>query len=165
MQRSQLHLEELGLASLCALFVNANRDPKKGKPAKPSDFYRFELQDGKIPAYACDAFFSLVKDNLMPGWVLAIAPLEEMRNLRKFDSYPRPRVWIGDGVMLICPQFLSDRVIAPLAIVNAAQGIIQLADPDSDQIYNVLIEGQQEECAVYWEQDFEAECDQIEEAD
>jgi hypothetical protein len=160
-QKSDLHLDELGIASLCALFVNANRDPKKGNPAKPSDFYRFADNDDKLAAHACDAFFSLVADKLLPSWALAIAPLEELRSQRKFDSFPRPRVWLADGVMLICPHFSGDRVFAPLALIEHSGGIARVSDPDNDKIYDVLLESTPEGECAYWEKDFEAECDWI----
>lgn len=164
-QKSELHLNELGIASLCALFVNANRDPKKGNPAKPSDFYRFADADDKLAGYACDAFFSLVSDNLLPSWALAIAPLDELRAMRKFDSFPRPRVWLAEGVMLICPHFSGDRVVAPLAIVNHPGGVVQVCDPDGDRVYDLLLESTPEGECAYWEKDFECEADWITEED
>ena len=43
---------------LTSVLVNVNRDPKKGEPAKPSDFFYFDLKnDGpRIPSSCADTF-------------------------------------------------------------------------------------------------------------
>lgn len=132
----QLHFQEMGTATLSALFVNANRDPKKGQPAKPGDFFYFasaEKENGpKIPAAACDAFFSLITEHRLPSWVLDIAPIEGIRKHKGSGRYPKPRAWIGDNLLLILPRVEDGMVTAALAFCNGAVGGVELHDVDTD---------------------------------
>lgn len=105
MHREELHLAELGIATLTSCFVNSNRDPKKGEPAKPSDFFYFappETEDIRISASAANAFFALADANKLPGWCVAIAPVDKL--LKSKDSTPcDPAAWVGEGLVLINP--------------------------------------------------------------
>lgn len=133
-QAEELHLEELGIATLSALFANANRDPKKGQPASPKDFFYFQREEDegpKIPVAACDAFFSLVADGLLPGWALGVAPLERLRTCRsKNGTVRKPRAWISDDLILILPRVEGKEVVAALALSNGVSGFVELRDPD-----------------------------------
>jgi hypothetical protein len=134
-----LHLQELGIATLTACFINANRDPKKGEPAKPTDFFYFADRDStgpKLNGAACDAFFSLVSEQLLPSWVLDIAPIELIRSQRANRSIVKPRAWIGENLLLLLPRVEVDSdgkhtVTAALAFCNNATGLVELTDPDS----------------------------------
>lgn len=105
LRQEHLHLEELGISTLTACFVNSNRDPKKGQPAKPSDFWYFHSQEVEVevPSTAADAFFSLIADNLMPGWALGVLPIEQLRKAKRGLPVPSPRAIAGDGVLLLAP--------------------------------------------------------------
>lgn len=162
LQRDELHMQELGISSLCALFVNANRDPKKGKPAKPADFYRFKDADNKLPAIACDAFFSLIDDRKMPGWAVGLAPIDELRRDRLFNPVRKPRALVGDGILLLCPNIGDSQISAAMAIVDSTGGVVEVCDVDSDQRYNVLIDAVEEADRVYWVVDFNVDGEEIE---
>lgn len=131
----ELHLQELGVATLSALFANANRDPKKGQPASPKDFFYFkqEEDDGpKIPAIVCDIFFSLVADGLMPGWALGIAPIDRLRAGKSNNPVIRkPRAWISEDLVLILPKVDGKQIMAAFAISNQARGFVLLNDVDT----------------------------------
>jgi hypothetical protein len=135
----QLHLQELGIATLSALFANANRDPKKGMPASPSDFFYFsreERPEVEIPALACDIFFALIAEEKLPEWVLNIAPIENLRKCRSKNppaKFPRPRVWVGDDLVLILPRVDSAKeVSAMLSFNNGTCEVVELQDIDTD---------------------------------
>lgn len=162
LQRDELHMQELGISSLCALFVNANRDPKKGKPAKPADFYRFKDADNKLPAIACDAFFSLVDDRKIPGWAVGSAPLDELRRDRLFNPVRKPRALVGEGILLLCPRINDSEISAAMAIVDSTGGIIEVYDVDNNQRYNVLIDEVEEADQAYWVVDFNCEAEAVE---
>jgi len=139
-----LHHQELGIATLTSCFINANRDPKKGEPAKASDFFYFQPKDQKIkiPAPACDTFFALTKENKMPGWVVGMAPMDTLRahkgNGKRLPG--RVRAWSGDGVLLILPHIEGNTVRCPLAFVSTKrQGSLSLRDVDSGTLFRVQL--------------------------
>ncbi|MBD2437358.1 hypothetical protein [Nostoc sp. FACHB-110] len=125
-----MHLQELGIATLTSCFVNSNRDPKKGEPAKPSDFFYFTPatdEDTKISAVAANAFFALADAGKLPGWCVAIAPVDKLLKARTSDPV-KPLVWIGEGLVLLQPRVedgvaggeRSRTVRFPLGFVDAA---------------------------------------------
>lgn len=139
-----LHHQELGIATLSALFCNANRDPKKGEPARPSDFWYFgkaEHSGVAIPGAVCDIFFSLIADQLLPTWALGIAPIELLRKHRANRPVSKPRAWIGSDLILIQPQVVEGKTVrAALAIVNGAAGGVELIDADSRTPFYLSLE-------------------------
>lgn len=144
LQCEQLHHQELGIATLTSAFINANRDPKKGEPAKASDFYYFQPKDQKIkvPAPACDTFFALTKENKLPGWAVAMAPMDILR-ANKGNGKPLPgrvRAWVGKGILLIMPIVDGDTVRCPLAFISTnRQGSIALNDVDTNTLFRVQL--------------------------
>ena len=148
-------MQELGIATLSSIFVNTNRDPKKGEPCKPSDFFYFKSIDEfeKINPKAADTFFSLLNEGKMPSWAVSIAPVDELRTSRANLSPATPRAWIKRGVMLIAPVLNSDSVFVPLALVDGVSGAIPLIDVDAGTVYNVSIDNPKEES--YWATDIE----------
>lgn len=155
----QLHLEELGIATLTAFFVNSNRDPKKGSPVKASDFFHFAPKDAKdeikIPGLACDAFFSLIADRLLPNWVLNVAPIDLLRSQKSKNirSVVKPRAWLSENLLLILPRVKDGQVEAALAFSNNASGLVELYDVDSQTRFIVQIEKPQ----IAWMLDAEFE--------
>jgi hypothetical protein len=138
-----LHLHELGIATLSSLFVNANRG-KDSEAAKPSDFYYFQTASGEsisIPAAACDAFFSCVRDGLMPAWAVPLCPIDRFESGRANGKVSRPRVWVGDGVVLLLPRIEGKQVIVPFAVIEGAEGIVDVKDPDSETWFAVDVPG------------------------
>lgn len=123
-----LHFQELGIATLCALFVNANRG-KDSAPAKPGDFHHFKSQADRvqIDATASEMFFKLVSEERLPSWVVAIAPIEELKASRSNRKVSQPVVWIGEDVVLLSPKLQDNRVFAPLAIVQG-EGKVTVKD-------------------------------------
>lgn len=155
LRQEELHLQELGIATLSSIFVNANRDPKKGEPAKPSDFFYFKpIEDSKkISAIAADTFFSLVAEERMPSWAVSLAPVEKLRQYRANVTPPSTKAWVKRGVMLIAPQLNGTKVKVPLALVDGVSGAISLIDIDAGVAYKVLIENPKNES--YWASDVE----------
>ena len=127
-------MHELGIATLSALFANANRDPKKGQPASPKDFFYFQREEDngpKIPAVVCDIFFSLIADGLLPGWALGIAPIELLRSQRsKKPVIRKPRAWVSEDLILVLPKVEGKQVTAAMAISNSASRFVVLQDVD-----------------------------------
>lgn len=141
MERERLHMEEQGIALLSALFVNSNRDPAKSQPAKQADFYHFPANTHQqLPGGACDAFLSLTREHKMPGWVMAIAPIDSIRANKRDGVILKPRAWVGETLCLIQPRIEGGKVRAGLAFVEEA-GMAWVGDPDSGTQFRVVVTG------------------------
>lgn len=150
-------MAELGIATLTAVFCNANRDPNKGEPAKPADFFYFLPQEEsvRLDAIASDTFFALVTDLRLPSWVVEIAPVEQLRTSRAFGPVPETRAWMCEGVLLLLPRIEEDKVKTPLAIVDGAAGLCPVIDIDGGSVHQIVVPNEREES--YWVTDFEFE--------
>ena len=115
----ELHLQELGIATLTACFVNANKD-SKSEPAKPQDFFYFDNKEGadSISSEIADIFFSLIKKNLLSPWVIAAAPIEVLRKSATGKIYSNPRFEVGDKHLFINPQKTNTGAFVEFAIIN-----------------------------------------------
>lgn len=155
LQQEQLHLTELGISTLTACFVNSNRDPKSGTAAKPSDFWYFTpIDDGdKLDPVACSCFFSLIADEKLPSWALAIAPVDQLRSSRSNGSIPDVRAWMRCGVLLIAPKITDGVVKVPLAIVDGIEGRVAVIDADCGTVHEVFIPNAKKE--TFWQADVE----------
>lgn len=151
----QLHLEELGISTLTAVFCQINSDPKKGNRAKPSDFWHFApIEDkDKINPVVADTFFALVAEEKIPSWAIALAPIEKLRASRGNGATASIRAWMKKGVLLIAPQMSGTSVVAPLALVDGVQGKSNVIDIDSGVCREVLIPNVKGE--AFWLKDAE----------
>ncbi|MEP0873358.1 hypothetical protein NDA01_26720 [Trichocoleus desertorum AS-A10] len=151
LQHEELHLHELGIATLTSCFINANRDPKS-EPAKPKDFYYFQVREESdrvsIPAIACDTFFALIKDGLLPGWVVPLVPVDKLEAGRKRGEVGKPRAWVGEGVILIAPQIEGCQVIAAIAVTEAIEGAVSVSDVDTGDTFEIVIPPGTEHCWI-----------------
>lgn len=115
----------MGIATLTSCFVNSNRDPKS-VAAKPSDFFYFtptEDESDRINSDAANAFFALADTGLLPGWVVALAPVDKLAKSQ--DSNPvNPVVWIGEGLVLLQPVVDDGLVRFPLGFIDGVSGAI-----------------------------------------
>lgn len=155
----KLHLQELGIATLSALFCQANSDPKKGDRVKPSDFWHFlpfEDKD-KIDSVVADTFFALVAEEKIPSWAVAIAPIEKLRASRGDGTQiPTTRAWMRKGVLLIAPRIQGTQVVARMAIVErGVEGKTGVIDVDSGKAFEVHIPNDKSE--AFWVSDSEYE--------
>lgn len=119
-----MHLAELGIATLTSCFVNSNRDPKS-EAAKPSDFFYFtpiEDEGDRISSTAANAFFALADAGKLPGWCVAIAPVDKLAKSRNGDPCT-PVVWTGEGLVLLMPVVDGGLVRFPLGFVEASGDI------------------------------------------
>lgn len=140
LRRQDAHLNELGVATLTSCFVNANRDPKKGKPAKPSDFFYFAGTDALNPAIA-NSFFSLINDKLMPAWVVHAAPIDILKQAKTDGVHvKRRRMLLGEGVAVFCPDIEEKKIYSDFAVFNDAPwGWQWLKDVDTEHEYEVFV--------------------------
>ncbi|MEH1808468.1 hypothetical protein [Nostoc sp.] len=125
LHREELHLAELGIATLTSCFVNSNRDPKS-EAAKPSDFFYFTPADeegASISSTAANAFFALADAGKLPGWCVAIAPVDKLAKSRNSDPCT-PVAWIGEGLVLLMPVVDDGLVRFPLGFVEANGEIV-----------------------------------------
>ena len=126
-----MHLQELGIATLTSCFLNANRDPKKGEAAKPSDFFYFLPQDNdnvRISTVVANTFFALADAGLLPAACVAIAPIEKLNASRDSTPVRDKRALVGSGVVLISPSIDEGVVRFPLGLVEDVSGRIQVKD-------------------------------------
>lgn len=105
--------------------MNSNRDPKS-EAAKPSDFFYFtpaEDEGERISSAAANAFFALADAGKLPGWCVAIAPVDKLAKSRNSDPC-NPLVWIGEGLVLLQPVADDGLVRFPLGFVDGVNGAI-----------------------------------------
>jgi hypothetical protein len=133
----------LGLSTLTSCFVNANRDLSKADPAQPSDFYYFKPEEDKtcVAPETADTFFSLIDDHRLPGWVVPLAPVEELSRARSGGKGQMPRALIGDGLLLVAPTFEQGWVRSPLGFfAEHPNGLsIELMDVDSGRSFWITL--------------------------
>lgn len=137
-KRQDAHLLELGTATLTSCFVNANRDPKKGSPAKPSDFFYFS-NSNPINSAIADSFFSLIKDKLMPSWVVYASPIDVLKQSKGVSHPKKNRCLVGDGVAIFCPVIEDDEIYSDFVVFNeCGTGWRSVTDTDSGKQYEVF---------------------------
>jgi hypothetical protein len=122
---------ELPIASFHSTYYNAHLDTKKNSPVKVKNLcYFLPKESSGIPSIVGDTFFSLVREEIIPRWALAIAPINELRNLKTGfkPSYPRA-VW-GDGVIVFNPQIKGDWLEGSFALICEAKEQVILSSPD-----------------------------------
>jgi hypothetical protein len=139
--QEELHLQELGIATLTACFVNSNRDPKKSQPAKPQEFFYFWQKpedEAQIPAAVASVFFELLAANLVPSWVVAAAPIDKLRKAKPQSSIKVSgvRALVGDGVFLLLPSINEGVVKSRLAIVEDSK-CSEVKDIDNCVVYRL----------------------------
>ena len=147
LRQEQLHLEELSISTLTACYINSKRDPKKGQLTSPSDFWYFYDTDCQveIPGVVADAFFSLIADNLLPGWVLGVLPVEQLRKAKRGMPVPSPRAYAGSGVLLLAPSLqIINGVQSLKCVVAAIEGgvsgsvlVTDIDNPDTAFLINI----------------------------
>jgi hypothetical protein len=131
----------LGIATLTACFVNSNRDPKKSQPAKPQEFFYFWKQpedEVQIPPIVASVFFEMLAEKLVPGWVVAMAPIDKLRKAKPQNSIKLSgiRALSGDGAFLLLPSFEGENIKARLAFVEDAT-CTEVRDIDSGAVYKL----------------------------
>ena len=134
MRRAEAAMLELPHAQFQALFANANRDPKKGKPFSTEDFCIFidkQKESEQIPSDVAAVIMALRHEKQCPAillncWnqVLAAAPttsqLPQVRALKSDDN----RIWI------IAPKWEGPNIRAFISVDGVIRGDIQVRDID-----------------------------------
>jgi len=142
LERDRLHKEELGIAKLTAFFMNSKIDPKKTEPFEPKQFCHWlphEEQDKTISSAACNAFWSLIKDSLMPKWAVPLVPLDKLKANQSDAAVSRPRAWAAEGVLLLIPRIAGKVVTAEFAVIESVSGVIDVQDIDSGKWYAIEV--------------------------
>jgi hypothetical protein len=122
-----------------------NRDPSKGEPAKPSEFQYFSPNSGgnapTLSATACDTFFSLVREQKIPGWVLSIAPIDRLQLGQKNGTIPYPRALVGPHAILLNPRIDEGMVKSPLAIIDETRAdmVAIVKDLDNGEMLGISL--------------------------
>jgi hypothetical protein len=146
LHREELHLAELGIATLTSCFINANRDPKS-TAAKPSDFFYFNSTDEQIqiPSMCANAFFALADAGLLPNWVVAIAPIDKLKSVQDDTRVIAPRAWVGDGVVLMLPRVDGETVRFGIGFQDLPEnfpgGTVVVRDVDSGEERAIALDG------------------------
>ncbi len=120
MEREELHNQELGIAKLTQLYLNAHLNSKTTQPLSVDSFYHFSdsTVETKLTHEAADAFYDLVKDKKIPQWGLAIAPLEELKQVKTGFKPSYPRGAIGVGLVILNPVIKDGLLTGTLAIID-----------------------------------------------
>lgn len=138
-----MHQNELPTALLTAVTVNMQRDPSKGEPAKASDFCYYDRKaDGpKLSGQCCDTFFSLIREQKMPGWTLNIVPIEQLKRGQVGGAIRYPRAWIGAHIVLINPSIDQGKIKASLAIIDETRSdmVMPVKDLDNGEMFGLTL--------------------------
>ncbi len=140
--QEEKHLDEVGIATLTACFVNANRDPKKGKSVNPDDFFYFRptiLSDTETLADVACTFFELAKNRRLPAWCISLCPIDDFVKNKAGGKVYSPRAWVGDNILLIGPKYSNKKVTAKFALINGATGVSTVRDVDTQYAVKVFI--------------------------
>lgn len=141
-RRQELHLQELGLATLTAITVNCHKSAKS-RPSKPSEFFYFASDELLLPSAICNGFWLLAQRGLIPNWAIQIAPVEDLKTGRSNAPTKEPAFWIGEQIVLIAPEVWDQEVSAPLALIDCSDGYAMAYEPAENTPYQVEIP---EEC-------------------
>ncbi len=78
----------------------------------------------------------------MPAWAVPLCPIDKLQSGRANGRVTHPRVWVGDGVVLLLPRIEGKQVIAPFAVIEGADGVVDVNDPDSDTWFAIDVPGE-----------------------
>lgn len=94
-----------------------------------------------ISSETADTFFSLIDDHRLPGWVVPLAPVEDLSKARSGGRVCTPRALIGDGLLLVAPTFERGWVRSPLGfLAETPNGLsVELMDVDSGQSFWITL--------------------------
>lgn len=140
----QLHYQELGVATLTACFINANRDPDKSSPASPEEYCYFKPAEiNLISPIAAGIFFQLIEEEIMPGWVIPVAPIDRLEKASRGQTTIPPIAWLAKEVeiLFINPMVHEDRVQVPMGFIGdrVVPGEIEFKDINTKKEFVVSI--------------------------
>lgn len=139
-KQEEHHYAELGIATLNASFINANRDPKKSSPAKPSDFFYFQPPNKDFDAAIANTILSLAANGKLPDWTVTILPLADFIKMKTSEkSSNNPRALVGNAILIINPLISEERIYFPLACLSDAKGKTLVVDVDTGKRYWVYV--------------------------
>jgi hypothetical protein len=119
LKTEELHYNELGLATLTACFVNANRDPKKSQPAKASDFFYFKIaKQYGLSDIAVETYFALAKLKKLPLFALNLLDIKSLQEARTFEEVEKINAWIHPEAVLIQVNQLDGKIKVDFALIG-----------------------------------------------
>lgn len=146
-RRQELHLQELGIATLTAITLNCHKSAKS-KPSKPSNFYYFASDELMLDPRVCNGFWMLAQSGKLPNWAIQLAPIEDLKAGRNNVSTSEPLYWIGEQIVLIAPEIWEQEVSAPLALIDCPDGYAIAYDADNTSYQIEISEDCQGKLAV-----------------
>ena len=155
LEQESLHKYELPIARNTQVYANSQRI--KPPYAKATDFCFFTPEiSARIPSDTCNAFLSLVREGVLPGWIISTCPVEDFKGNSNDDPIKRPRCWMSRTVALIAPRKGKETVHAGAIMLDplgAKPGKVTVWDVDSGQAIDVVIpeSSQKFELDVVWE--------------
>lgn len=75
----------------------------------------------------------------MPAWAVSSAPIDKLKANQANTTVPRPRAWVGEGVLLLMPRIVGRSVTAEFALTEGASGIVSVRDVDSGKWYSIEV--------------------------
>lgn len=130
------------MAQLIAVYVNSQKTKPPYYSAKDFLLFAPEIESGYSPDTA-NTFLSLSRENKLPPWAIAIAPVEEIRKAAN-DQPPRyPRALTCRGLILICPAIGLESVRSELVLADddCPSGTVMMWDLDTGESFSLLVEG------------------------
>lgn len=133
-RRDKAALYELPHAQFQALFANANRDPKKGKPFSAGDFCVFKSREDTETAFPPEVAaiaLELRHENRCPG-VLLTCWSHVLTAAKEPVDVPSIRAWKSDDnrVWVFAPRWEGSNVRGFVAVDGNVHGDVVLRDID-----------------------------------
>ncbi|MFZ9301699.1 MAG: hypothetical protein ACO23V_12085 [Chitinophagaceae bacterium] len=134
-----MHLQEIAIAQLTAVYVNS----QKTKPpySTTKEFCHFWPKDEHYSFAVCQTIISLIEDNLFPDWAASYLPVDQLGYRDRGFSVHKPRVLANAWIYVLCPVITEENWLnAPLVFIDDKKAqFSKVYDLDSDRLYTIKL--------------------------
>lgn len=142
-QSQKLHLREIAIAQLTAVYVNS----QKTKPpySTTKEFCHFWPKDEHYSNEICQTILSLLEDNLFPDWAGNYIPIDQLGYRDRHFNVPKPRVLANPWIYILSPSIIENDennwLNAPLAFIEDRKDkkYAEVYDLDTNKSYTVKL--------------------------
>lgn len=138
LEKRKAHFQELPIALSTAVYSNSQRT--KPPYASHTDYCFFQPLD-LIPSEVCDCFLNLLDEEILPSWCLEFAPVDDLKKNARQAEVVRPRAWMWQNLVLLCPRIEGRVLTIGMAIASDEHpvGRTQVEDIDSGEVHTIIV--------------------------